>query len=546
MDQRHADLLTDIVEEACAALAPSRRGEWIARVAGNYETAKRAAESAGTAKRAGTWYTPETVVASVLDASMPARPAAGFRACDPSCGTGNFLSAIAARLDDAGWSAARIAKSLEGMDLDPMAVAIARVRLRHEVGGTAAAWRAAVRCGDSLAADSWEGRRFALVAGNPPFLGQLEAGSARSASERAALEKRFGGAVTRYADIAAAFLMLGTELAPRGTVALLQPMSTLSASDALGVRRACEDRLALVAVLLPPARSFGAAVHTCVPVLSARAARDVCVIDAEGHEHRVARSRTRHGAWGAALAAARGVPDPHIRRATATLDAWMRATADFRQHYYGLKGRIIESRGAKPSSRRPSIVTVGAIAAARLEWGTRPVRIHGTVFRAPTVDTDAIRSDRVLGPWLAARRGPKVLVATQTRAIEAWIDEQGTSLPSTPAITVTPKKAGDLWKVGAALLAPPVAAEAWWRHAGAGLSVTAIRVSASQLRDLPAPGDPRAWKRGATLLAEWQRTQHAAAREKFAEAMCDAYGVPAGAARATLLAWWRSSIGAAP
>ena len=141
MDPRHADLLTDIVEDSCTALAPSRRGEWIARVADNYEAAKRAAESAGTAKRAGTWYTPATVVASVLDASMPARPAAGFRACDPSCGTGNFLSAIAARFGAAGWSAARIAKSLEGMDLDPMAAAIARVRLRHEVGGTAAAWR---------------------------------------------------------------------------------------------------------------------------------------------------------------------------------------------------------------------------------------------------------------------------------------------------------------------------------------------------------------------------------------------------------------------
>ena len=545
MDPRHADLLTDIVEESCAALAPSRRGEWIARIADNYESAKRAAEGAGTAKRAGTWYTPAAVVGSVLDAAMAARPAAGFRSCDPSCGTGNFLSAMAARLRAVGWSASRVARAVEGMDLDPMAVAIARVRLRHEAGGMAAAWRAAIRCGDSLQADSWDGRRFALVAGNPPFLGQLDAGSARSASERAALEARFGGAVTRYADIAAAFLLLGTELAPRGTVALLQPMSTLSASDALGVRRACEDRLALVAVLLPPARSFGAAVHTCVPVMSARVARDVRIVDAEGRAHRVARSRTRHGAWGAALAAARGVPEPLIRRANGTLDGWMCATADFRQHYYGLKGRIIESRGTKPSSRRPAIVTVGAIAAARLDWGTRPVRIHGTVFRAPTVDTDAIRADRVLGPWLAARRGPKVLVATQTRAIEAWVDEQGTSLPSTPAITVTPRKAGDLWKVGAALLAPSVAAEAWWRHAGAGLSVTAIRVSASQLKELPAPGDARAWKRGAVALALWQRTQGAADRERFAEAMCDAYGVPTGAGRVALLAWWRASIGAA-
>ena len=46
MDPRHADLLTDIVEESCTALPRARRDDWIARIADNYEAAKRAAETA--------------------------------------------------------------------------------------------------------------------------------------------------------------------------------------------------------------------------------------------------------------------------------------------------------------------------------------------------------------------------------------------------------------------------------------------------------------------------------------------------------------------
>jgi hypothetical protein len=136
---------------------------------------------------------------------------------------------------------------------------------------------------------------------------------------------------------------------------------------------------------------------------------------------------------------------------------------------------------------------------------------------------------------------PKVLVATQTRAIEAWVDATATTLPSTPAITVVPRRHADLWRVGAAILAPPVAAEAWWRHAGAGMSTRAIRISAAQLRAMPAPGDRLAWNRGAAALRAWQ-SGRAGARDRFARAMCDAYGVRPGAGRAALLAWWTASV----
>ena len=50
------------------------------------------------------------------------------------------------------------------------------------------------------------------------------------------------------------------------------------------------------------------------------------------------------------------------------------------------------------------------------------------------------------------------------------------------------------------------------------------------------------WGRAARALAAWQRLGTIAARDEFAGLMCDAYGVPAGAAREGLLAWWRVAV----
>ena len=252
MAPAHADLLTESVEETAGAVARSRRLAWIEGVAAGYEDARRAAERAGRASAAGAWYTPPDVVRSVLESALGGRagatsrrsgqggrPARGGRSSgvvDPACGTGHFLVAASERVGAAG---------VHGMDLDPMAVAIARVRMRVRFGRTAAHWRSAIRCGDALAAGAWDGREFAAAVGNPPFLGQLSARTARGTAEREALRRRFGGAVSRYADTASAFLLLGAELAPRGIVAMVQPLSVLSAADSAEVRSACGDRLPL-------------------------------------------------------------------------------------------------------------------------------------------------------------------------------------------------------------------------------------------------------------------------------------------------------------
>ena len=543
MDPRHADLLTESVEEALSSIPRPRRGEWIEAVARGYEEAKRAAEKGARAKASGTWFTPEAVVTKVLDdaglARRARRGASTPSLVDPACGTGHFLVAAGERF---GGEAAGLAGSLHGMDLDPMAVAIARARLRARFGGGQEAWRRAIRCGDSLAAGAWN-REFDAVVGNPPFLGQLSARSARGAALNDALRRRVDGVVQRYADTASAFLLLACELAPRGSVALVLPVPILSAGDALPVRIECARRRSLRSVRFLPDAAFGAAVRTCVVSLGRGGAR-VRAVGADGRKERLPSRACADGAWGSALAATRGVPSPTILDSRGTLADWMSATSDFRQHYYGLKGLVRDrARDAAPTAAQPALVTVGAIAAAALHWGERPVRIHGRSFVAPTVRAAELASHPVLGPWRKARGVPKVLVATQTRVLEAWVDDRAIALPSTPVITVVPRRTGDLWRVGAALLAPPVAAEAWWRHAGAAMSTRAIRVSASQLRAMPAPGDRSAWDRGARALRQWQRGGGTAARDRFASAMCEAYGLPRGPARERLIAWWVEGLG---
>ena len=61
-------------------------------------------------------------------------------------------------------------------------------------------------------------------------------------------------------------------------------------------------------------------------------------------------------------------------------------------------------------------------------------------------------------------------------------------------------------------------------------------------RGFSAPGNHAAWDRAARALSEWQRLGTMSARDEFASLMCDAYGVPVGAAREQLLEWWRAAV----
>jgi hypothetical protein len=176
-------------------------------------------------------------------------------------------------------------------------------------------------------------------------------------------------------------------------------------------------------------------------------------------------------------------------------------------------------------------VTTGLIDVGACAWGYRPARFARRTFDAPRVDlTGLARSAPEVASWVQRQLRPKVLVATQTRVLEAVVDEAGAWVPSVPVIAVHPHRPDDLWALGAVLIAPPVAAWAAARHLGAGLAPTGLKLSARQVLALPLPRRP--W----TTAVERLRLGDV---DGCAVAMCAAYGL--GEAEASpVLAWWRT------
>lgn len=193
------------------------------------------------------------------------------------------------------------------------------------------------------------------------------------------------------------------------------------------------------------------------------------------------------------------------------------------------------------TGRFPKLITTGLIDPARCLWGERATRFDGRVYRAPRINLDRLQRTTGLGPWARDRLRPKVLLATQTRILEAAIDERGRWLPAVPLITITPRRRTDLWHIAAVLLSPVATAWAIRHYAGAGLSADAIKLSAKQVLTIPIPPRRTAWNRAAQLIraaatAPDQRREILLARA--GADMCRAYGLPPDDATA-LIVWWQ-------
>lgn len=153
------------------------------------------------------------------------------------------------------------------------------------------------------------------------------------------------------------------------------------------------------------------------------------------------------------------------------------------------------------------------------------------------VDVAAVvAEDPRLGAWLERILVPKVLVACQTRVVEAVVDADGALLPSVPVIAVCADPAR-LFDVAAVLLAPHTSAWAVRRAAGTALSADAIKLSAKQVLDAPLPRDVGAWAAGAEHLRQAGRGLGDA--PAFAAIMNQAYELePDG----DLTAWWLARL----
>lgn len=345
---------------------------------------------------------------------------------DPACGDGRFLLATGLPRQT-------------GVDIDPTTGFI------HD---------------DALRRD-WGEERFDVVVGNPPFLNQLSTLTSRGG------RSRFGGGP--YADAAAEFLALAIGLArPGGRVGLVLPQSLLATRDAAAIRAAVDDAAALRWMWWSNTQMFDAQVRVWAGVWEVGAAAGV-VRRSFGPDFATLPSMPMPTTWSALLTG-----NSSVVYEGPTLGDIAAFTVDFRDQYYGLVGAVGDDEVGPP------LITSGLIEPGRCLWGERPVRFAKQRFEAPRVALD--RLSPTLQKWAAARLVPKILIANQTRVIEAVHDAAGQWLPSVPVITCVTAQPDRVL----AVLASPGANEWVQQHAaGSGLSATSVRLNPRLLAALP-------------------------------------------------------------
>lgn len=509
---------------------------------------------AGERRRRGSHYTPRALARAVTALALDGATAEGAATvCDPAVGGGAFLLAAAEGLHEAGVPRRDVLRHLVGIDVDPVAAAVTEAALSLWSAGRGAA---AIEVCDALArpGDAWGAP--SVVVGNPPFLGQLRSSTAR-APDRSGLRPELAALAGPYTDGSALFAALATGIvAPGGRVALVLPRSFLVARDAGACREATLGLAELEHLWLPGRRLFGASVDVCVAVWRRRpapaaaagrsASRPWCVrrsvgVPAVPAPATVAASAPARGSWSGLLAGLADepvVPSLDGLRTAGELGAHCTATAGFRDQYYGLIPFVVDDpTGLLDEVSHARLVTSGLIDPAVSLWGSRATRYAGRAWEAPRVDLAAVdAAGGALARWTRGKRVPKLLVAAQTRTIEAVADVSGAWLPSTPVATVVPE-GGMLWHVLAVLLSPVATAWALVQHRGSGLSAGAIRLPPSALRALPTPADRACWDAAAAIVqaaAGAPADRRTALLASAAEAMCTAYGVHPGPATA----WW--------
>ncbi|MEE9415458.1 MAG: N-6 DNA methylase [Acidimicrobiales bacterium] len=498
-----------------------------------------------TRSSGGLFYTPRAVADAIVSEAFRDHPLDGT-VCDPTCGGGSFLLAAARWAHARGVERCAAVERVRGIDIDPVAAGACRTALGLWAGVDPAS--ISVVAGDGFEVEQSLGDLgppFDAVVGNPPFQSQLGGSTVRSAEATAALRERFGAAVRPYVDTGALFLLEALDLVnPSGVVAMIVPLSVLATRDVEPIRRIVTDRSALSAVWVATGAGFDAKVNVCAVVLRIGAvARSVRRLDGAVPEfEREVPIPEPPWQWSEFAADQLGVPQVLIRSET-TLRTMVTATAGFRDEYYALAASVVE--GVVDDSR-PRLITSGLVEVLESRWGIDEARFAKQKWRYPVVDpTRFAAQPKRLRRWLENRLVPKLLVATQTRTIEAIPDLAGQLAPITPVISVEVDP-NQLWLVAAVLTNPISSIVALRRTAGSARSAKAIKLSARQLLDLPLPIHNALWDEGAALaeaVAKLRPDGSGLAKvemlTELGKVMCGAYGVEPDEP----FSWWSESLG---
>jgi hypothetical protein len=277
------------------------------------------------------------------------------------------------------------------------------------------------------------------------------------------------------------------------------------------VRAEVDQRAALVWSWWSPRRVFAAQVHVCA--LGFELGAEDGAADGSGRPP-----------WSRVVADALGVPPVPPLATAGVFGDRAQLSADFRAQYYGLVPAVDDHAAGPP------LVTSGLIDPARCRWGERAVTFARRRFARPRVDRSRLGPE--MRRWADRFSVPKVLVANQTRMIEAVADGDGRWLPGVPVITVRPARPADVWPLAAVLTSPVASAWAWHRAAGTGLSARTLRLGPRWLAELPWPAGPL--EPAVEALREGDVVACGAAVD-------DAFGV-GGADASRLQRWWCAQL----
>jgi hypothetical protein len=532
-------------------------------------------------KADGVHYTPAVLARFLVEQAIAALGYVPQQICDPTCGAGSFLLAAADALAERGVAVQEIVEQrLFGGEIDPQAGALAQDSLRAwaeqrigRVAGSRLCPQIAV--GDMLlrTPESWVGRSpkgWDLVIGNPPFLSQLATRTSRSSAVREAVQQRFGD-IGVYADSASLFLLGALDMVCEGgVVVMVQPQSFLATRDTAAVRSSLLGSAKLRGIWASEAEFFEASVRVCAPLLqrsvtgdsqlvqstqSAQAAQPAQSVqvwwggkpnDLGNTEQFVEQQPLPGDSWGPLFARAHGLPSVDSTAGSRLCEV-ATATAGFRDEFYALLDSSVDLGESGPEllsrAQASPLITVGMIDPGSHSWGLQARRFGGRKQLAPAADMAALkRLQPRIAEWARARQVPKVLVATQTRIVEAVADPEGRLIPVTPTISVEPRNTTNaqecVWHLTAALLSPPVSARALSTHLGAGLSSGALRWSARSVLQVELPIDETVWASGAVLaqkLASCDQTDRAKNLAELGKVMCAAYEIDSADA---VFGWW--------
>jgi hypothetical protein len=496
-----------------------------------------------------------------------------FTVLDPTCGTGNFLLLAALFISDKllpefpskedalDWV---VVNCIYGLDIDALAIEEAiknlsaltenrvgsdQIRPHFHVGNVMFISEHADLFSEQ--GDTWEtifpeifsGTEwgFDAIFGNPPFLNPLKKETAIDEFTANQVKENLGDTSQALTNTATLILQISRTLVKRasGFVAIVQPISIVATRDSADARREIDEGEYLSAVWICEDKVFDAAVQTCVLFISTKPQPEVRIYSGAQGTYGTTVPKSRElGNWSKYVYSARGLPDLNFK-STGVLGELAHSSNDFRDEYYGLVGAIISKEDAD-DLQSPKLITVGKIDLVNLSWGYEPTKFAKEAYEFPRVEVSRLEPKML--SWATRMAMPKILVATQTKIVELFVDDAGILLPSIPIASVFPKEGIDIWKVAASLASPVITLYSLSQLAGAGMNAEVLKISARFIITIPLPSKKEEWAQGARLLELAQSASGENKRElltEFGKVMGAAYEVDEPE---KILDWWSARL----